>query len=64
MKIDFNKLAKLERQYRMNDNHVTLSTLSSLVDQVMAYNPENTNSFLTREGNIVLAMETLRELGV
>jgi hypothetical protein len=64
MKIDFKQLAKLEKQYKMNDNHVTLNTLQSMVDQVMAYNPNDTGSFLSREGNITLAIETLKELGV
>ena len=30
----------------------------------MTHNPANTNGFLTREGNLLLAINTLKELGI
>ena len=61
MKIDFKQLAKIEKQYQLSDNPISLNTLQSMVDQVIAY---NTNSILSKEGNIALSVETLKDLGI
>jgi hypothetical protein len=61
MKIDFKQLAKVEKQFRIGDSNISLNTLQTMVDLVL--NP-NVDAMGVPSSNIVLAMTTLRELGI
>lgn len=60
MRIDFKQLAKIEKQYAMNNQRVSLNTLQTMVDQVLAHNPLD----VTNTSQIHISLETLKELGI
>ena len=59
MIIDFKQLAKMEKTYNQNNQHVSLNTLQAMIDQVMGR-----HDIGGLEVNHDIATETLKELGI
>ena len=57
MKINLKNLSKLEKNYRMNDNQVSLNTLQTMLDVVLSGNNESS-------GGYELAINTLASLDI
>jgi ABC-type histidine transport system ATPase subunit len=62
VRIDFKQLAKIEKQYAMNNQHVSLSTLQTMVDQILSINYDMMGTKIDVSGTIAFA--TLQELGI
>lgn len=61
MKIDLKQLSKLEKQFRNNDQHVSLNTVQSMIELILGFNE---TSFKLAPDNIKMAITTLKELGI
>jgi len=58
MIIDFKQLAKIEKQYAMNNQQIALNTLQTLIDQAIGRYATGL------ELDNTVAIETLSELGI
>ena len=56
MRLNLKNLAKIEKQCRINDNHVSLNTIQQMLDVVLAEHKSDTG--------YELALNTLVDLGV
>ena len=61
MKIDIKQLAKIEKEYRY-DNPISCNSLQTMVDIILSYN--NTGADATFPPNVLVAMNTLKELKI
>jgi len=61
MRIDLKQLAKIEKQYRINDNHVTMNTVQTMIDVILSNTISPPDPFPL---NYIIASQTLKELGI